>query len=111
MVRQGMVSPTVLSLAAQLAEGEDEVLSLAFTDDYYGFVLLKGTGHVLMTAETYAVGDQLQILNTGTALVVDGSTGSTAYSVNSCGLCKEAGSTAAARDVYLYGIHAVVATS
>lgn len=87
------------------------VPQVAFTSAYYGFVLVKGNGKVLKTAETYAVGDQLQILNTGTALVVDGTSGSTAYSINSCGICKEAGSTAVARDVYLYGISAVVAAS
>jgi len=87
------------------------VPQVAFTADYYGFVLIKGNGKVLMTAETYAVGDFLQILNTGTALVVDGTTGSTVRLVNSCAVCKEAGTTAVARNVFLLGISAVVAGS
>jgi hypothetical protein len=84
---------------------------VAFTSGYYGFVLIEGDGSVLMTAETYVVGDMLQILNTGTALVVDGTTGSTTFAVTTCGVCKEAGTTAVARKCYLYGKTAVVAAT
>lgn len=84
---------------------------VAFTSGYYGWALIKGQGKVLMTAETYAVDDHLQVLNTGTALVVDGTSGSTAFSVNTSAVCKEAGTTAVARDVYLIGRQAVVAAT
>jgi hypothetical protein len=84
---------------------------VAFTSGYYGFVLIQGTGKVLMIAETYAVGDMLQILNTGTALVVDGTTGSTTFSVNTSAVCKEAGTTAVARAVNILGRPAVVAAT
>jgi hypothetical protein len=87
------------------------VPQVAFTSGYYGWVLIKGDGKVLMTSETYAVGDFLQILNTGTALVVDGSTGSTIQLINSCAICKEAGTTAVARKCLLLGSTAVVAAS
>lgn len=84
---------------------------VAFTSGYFGFVLLSGLGKVLMTSETYAIGDALQILNTGTALVVDGSTGSTVTSVNTCAVCAEAGTTAVARSVMLWKRQAVVAAT
>jgi hypothetical protein len=87
------------------------VPQVAFTANYYGFVLIQGDGKVLMTAETYAVGDHLQVLNGGTALVVDGSTGSTTYTVNTCGICKEAGTTAVARDLYLFNRQSVCAAT
>ena len=64
-----------------------------------------------MTAEAYVVGDFLQILNTGTALVVDGTSGSTVQLINSSAICKEAGSTAVARKAYLLGQNAVVAAT
>lgn len=81
------------------------------TSGYYFFGLIEGDGKVIMTAETYAVGDTLQVLNTGVAVAVDGSTGSPAITVNTCAICKEAGSTAAARNMYLIGRLAVIAAS
>ena len=87
------------------------VPQVAFTSGYFGFVLVEGEGKVLMTAETYAIGDFLQILNAGTALVVDGTTGSTVQLVNSSAICKEAGTTAVARKTYLLGNPAVVAAT
>ena len=94
------------------APGQKVVVpQVAFTSGYYGFVLFEGDGKVLMTAETYAVGDFLQILNAGTALVVDGTSGSTTKLVNSCAICKEAGSTAVARNFYLFRDKAVTAAT
>lgn len=84
---------------------------VAFTDNYYGWVLVEGQGSVLMTAETYADGDHLQLLNAGTALVVDGTTGSTAVTVNSCAMCYAAGTTAVAKACYLFGRQAVIAAT
>ena len=87
------------------------VPQVAVTSGYYFWGLIEGEGHAIMTAETYAVGDHLQVLNAGDEMVVDGTSGSTAFSVNSCAICKEAGTTAVARDVYLFGRWAVVAAS
>ena len=84
---------------------------VAVTTGYYFWGMIQGDGKVLMTSETYAVGDFLQILNAGTALVVDGSTGSTVQLVNSSAICKEAGTTAVARKCYFLGASAVVAGS
>jgi hypothetical protein len=117
--------PYVLDIAAtegaEVATGAPATLAapgrkvvvpqVAFTSGYYGFVLLEGDGKVLMTAETYAVGDHLQVLNAGTALVVDGTSGATTFSVNSCAICKEAGSDAVARDFWLFERQAVVAAT
>ena len=87
------------------------VPQVAVTTGYYFWGLIAGDGKVLMISETYAVGDFLQILNAGTALVVDGSTGSTIQLVNSSAICKEAGSTAVARKCMLLGNVAVVAAA
>ena len=87
------------------------VPQVAVTSGYYFWGLIAGPGKVLMTSETYAVGDHLQVLNAGTALVVDGSTGSTAKLVNSTAICTEAGTTAVARGVYLFGEKAVTAAT
>ena len=98
--------------ATLAAPGQQVVIpQVAFTTAYYGFALLQGSGKVLMTAETYAVGDFLQVLNAGTALVVDGTSGSPAKLVNSCAICTEAGSTAVARACYVIGEKAVTAAS
>ena len=94
------------------ANGSQVVVpQVAFTASYYGFVLIQGDGKVLMTSETYAVGDYLRAINAGTYLHVDGTSGATTQSVNSCGICKEAGSTAVARKVFLFGNLSVIAAS
>ena len=87
------------------------VPQVAFTASYYGWVLIQGDGKVLMTAETYAVGDYLRAINAGTYLHVDGTSGATTQTVNSCGICKEAGSTAVARKVFLLGASQAIAAS
>jgi hypothetical protein len=100
-------APATLAAPGQLVV----IPQVAFTSGYYGFVLKQGDGKVLMTAETYAIGDYLQVLTAGTALVVDGTTGSTVRLVNSCAICKEAGTTAVARKMYLIGEKAVTAAT
>lgn len=98
--------------ATLAAPGQKVVIpQVAFTSGYYGFVLFEGDGKVLMTAQTYAVGDALQVLNAGTALVVDGTSGSTTVGINTSAICKEAGSTAVARDSYLLPFKAVTAAT
>ena len=106
-------SEYITAAPATLASPGQKVVipQVAFTSGYYGFVLFEGDGSVLMTAETYAVGDFLQVLNAGTALVVDGTTGSTVELVNSTAICKEAGTTAVARKCYLFGTKAVTAAT
>ena len=76
---------------------------VAFTASYYGWVQIQGDCKSLMTSETYAVGDYLRAINSGTYLHVDGTSGATTQTVNSCAICKEAGVTAVARKVMLLG--------
>ena len=87
------------------------VPQVAFTSGYYGWVLIQGDGKALMTSETYIVGDMLQLVTTGTTLVVDGTSGNSPISANTCAVCKEAGSTAVARKMMLIGQMAVIAAS
>jgi hypothetical protein len=87
------------------------VPQVAFPSGYYGFVLIQGTGKVMMSAETYALGDMLQILNNGVSLVVDGSSGAPVLSVMTSAVCRESGNTAIARNVYLFGRPAVVSAT
>jgi len=66
------------------------VPQVAFTSGYYGFVQIKGDCTCLLANETKAVGDYLQVLNTGTTLVVDGTSSSTVLLGNSCAVSKSA---------------------
>jgi hypothetical protein len=84
---------------------------VAFTASYYGFVLIEGDGSVLMSAETYAVGDKLEVLNTGTTAIVDGTSGSTVTTIGTFAICKEAASTAVARKCILIGSKVAVQAS
>lgn len=87
------------------------VPQVAFTSAYYGFVQIQGDCTVKKTSETYVAGDFLEVLNTGTALVVDGTSGSTARSINSKAISKAAGSAAASVSAYLLGYNSTVAAS
>ncbi len=83
----------------------------AIASGEFGFVAIKGQLEALHIAETYAAGDHLEILNAGTSLVVDGSTGSTVKTESSVGVTVDAGTTAAAFTVELYGVPVVVAAA
>lgn len=87
------------------------VPQVAFTSGYYGFVQIEGTATVKKTSETYAAGDFLEVLNTGTALVVDGTSGATARSVNSKAVCKSTGTAVGNISAYLLGYYSIVASS
>jgi len=87
------------------------VPKVAVTTAYYFWGLIEGEGSVLMTAETYAVGDFLQVITAGTAMVVDGTTGATTFSANTCPVCRAAGTTAVAKAMYLINRYAVIAAS
>lgn len=100
-------APSTLTAPGQLLC----VPQVAFTSGYYGFVLIEGDGSVLMTAETYAVGDFLQVINAGAAAVVDGTSGAAAITTASFAICKAAGTTAVSRAAYLFGQKAVIATA
>lgn len=109
----GSTSATEIVTAAPAtlaAPGRQVVIpQVGFTTTYYGFVLLEGEGKAIMTAETYEDGDHLQLLTTGTELNVDGTSGSTVFTVNTCAICGETDSDAVARDIHLINRQAVVA--
>lgn len=87
------------------------VPQVAFTSGYYGFVASKGFCECVHVAETYVVGDMLQLLSAGVSLAVDGSSGSTIKTVNTCGVTIDAGTTAVAKTIFLNGEQAVIAAS
>ena len=91
--------------------GRVVVPQVAFTDDYYGFVQVRGKSTCKIGAETYAVGDHLQVLNAGTTAVVDGTSGSTVQLVTSFAASYAAATVAAAISVYLFGDKADVAAT
>ena len=79
------------------------VPQIAVTSAYYAFVLVKGEGSCKVSTETYAAGDQLEVLTTGTTAMVDGTSGATVRTVRSFAVSKATGTTAASVAVYLYG--------
>jgi hypothetical protein len=87
------------------------VPQVGITATYYGFVQVGGDCSCFLTAETYAVGDYLQILTTGTALVVDGTSGATIKLPTSCAISKSAAGTATAESIVLLNIWAETAAT
>ena len=87
------------------------VPQVAFTSGYYGFVQVKGDCTCALANETKAVGDYLQLLNTGATLVVDGTSSSTVLLANSCAVSKSATTAAANYSIILLGKWAVTAAS
>lgn len=88
------------------------VPQVAFTSGYYGFVLIEGKGKALTCTETYANGDFMQVVTSSpTAVVVDGTSGSTTMSVNSCAIILESGTTATSKNIYMFGKRAIVAAN
>ena len=87
------------------------VPQVAVTSGYYAFGAVGGYAEVVHKAETYAVGDHLQVLNTGVVAVVDGTSGSTTKTEASVGVTVDAGTTNAAGTVYLYNEPVVIAAT
>lgn len=73
------------------------------TSGYYCFALVRGEGRVNIGAETYAVGDHLEVINAAIISNVDGTTGSTVRTARSIGASLGAGTTATNIPVYLFG--------
>ena len=95
--------------ATLAAPGRQVVIpQMAVTTGYYFWGVISGDCTSLVPAVTYAVGDYLKLTNACTTLIVDGTSGSTSRSVNSCAISKTAGSTATGVAVWLLGISAVI---
>jgi hypothetical protein len=88
------------------------VPQVAFTTTAcYGFVQIKGDCTCLILNATVAAGDYLQILTTGTSLVVDGTSGATVMLPNSCAVSKDALYVAAGNNIILLGRWATTAAA
>ena len=84
---------------------------VAIASGSYGWLQIEGECEAIHIAETYAAGDHLEVLNTGVAVVVDGTTSSTTVSEKSIGVTIDAGTTAVAGTIYLYGNPVVIAAT
>jgi hypothetical protein len=75
------------------------------TSGYYCFVQFKGDATCFMKAETYAVGDHLEVVLNATTANIVATSGSTALvrTVNSFGVSKASGSTNVTKSIYMYG--------
>lgn len=77
-------SEFVTAAPATLASGVTVcVPQVAFSSGYYGFVQIQGKMTAKLANETHVAGDFLELLNAGTTFIVDGTSGSTAFSVKS----------------------------
>ncbi len=76
---------------------------VAFTSGYYGFVQIFGACTSKLANETHVAGDFLELLNTGTTLIVDGTSGSTAYTVKGVAIQVGTLSGAGTATVFLFG--------
>ena len=96
-------TPLTLNLLATII-----VPQIAIALDEYGWALLKGVGQVLVTAETYEIGDIMECLNGATALNVDADQ---YLSPRSLAIMKEDGTTAVNRAVFLLGKRVSISSS
>lgn len=55
---------------------------VAFTSGYFGFVQIFGQCTAKLSNQPHVPGDYLELLNAGTTLIVDGTSGSTAFTTN-----------------------------
>ena len=62
--------------------------TVSITVDYYFFAQVAGV--ITAAAGTVAAGDHVEVLNAGTTVIVDGSTGSTTRTTKSIGIAKTA---------------------
>lgn len=77
-------SEVVTAAPVTLASGVTVCIpQVAFTSGYYGFVQVFGACTSKLANETHVAGDFLELLTTGTTLIVDGTSGSTAFSAKS----------------------------
>lgn len=79
------------------------VPQVAFTSGYYGFVQIFGACTALLSSETHVAGDFLELLNAGTTFIVDGTSGSTAYTTKGVAVQVGTLSGAGSTTVFLFG--------
>ena len=100
----GTASPATSSVSKIIG-----IPQTAIASGSYGFVAIKG----LCKAKTgiQAKGDTLEVINSGTTLIVDGSSGSPAETVGTVAISAEAATAAATVDVVLLGKRVQIAAS
>lgn len=76
---------------------------------YFGWVAIKGA--CLAKTGIQAKGDTLEVINSGTTLIVDGSSGSPAETANTVAISCEAAAAAATVEVNLLGKRVAIAAS
>lgn len=79
------------------------------TTAYFGWVAVKGACKAKTGIQ--AKGDTLEVINSGTTLIVDGSSGSPAETANTVGISMEAAAAAATVEVNLIGKRVAIAAS
>jgi hypothetical protein len=93
----------VTAAPATLASGVTVCIpQVAFTSGYYGFVQIFGACTAKLAAETHVAGDYLELLTTGTTLIVDGTSGATAFSAKSVAVQVGALTGAGTTTVFLF---------
>lgn len=80
------------------------VPQVAFTSGYFGFVQIQGYCTLKMSAETYASGDPLEVINTGATFLVNGTSGTPLIDNKTAAICGATGSSAASVAGYLLGV-------
>lgn len=101
----GTASPATSTTVAKIIG----IPQVGIASGSYGFVAVKG----ICKAKTgiQAKGDTLEVINAGTTLIVDGSSGSPAETVGTVAISAEAATAAATVDVILLGKRVQIAAS
>ena len=102
----GVTTASPATSSVGLAIGIPQV---AIPANSYGFVAIKGTCQAKTGIQ--AKGDTLEVLNSGTTLIVDGSTGSPAETANTVAISAETATSAATVKVNLIGKRVEIAAS
>lgn len=82
---------------------------VAIASGSYGFVAIKGA--CLAKTGIQAKGDTLEVINSGTTLIVDGTSGTPAETANTVAISAEAAAAAATVKVVLLGKRVAIAAS
>jgi hypothetical protein len=97
-------SEVITAAPAVLASsGTIVVPQVAFGSGYYGWVQIFGECIAALDNETHVAGDFLQIKDAGVALLVDGTSGATAYTAASIAVMKGTLTGAGSATVFLFG--------
>ena len=101
----GTASPATSTTVAKIIG----IPQVAIASGSYGFVAIKGKCKAKTGIQ--AKGDTLEVINAGTTLIVDGSSGSPAETVGTVAISAETATAAATVDVILLGKRVQIAAS